>query len=86
MPGSAWHDVRDRVHAVHRGRDEPDLGVLADDRRVQAVERARDRRLGVERDLEALLAELPRRIECSSPISQFTRTVITGSPSTCPPT
>ena len=63
MPGSASHDVGDRVHAVHRGRDQTDLRVLADDRRVQAVERARHRRLGVELDLEALLAERPRRVE-----------------------
>ena len=55
--------VRDRVHAVLGRRDQADLGVLADDRRVQAVERARHRRLGVELDLEALLAERPRRVE-----------------------
>ena len=63
MPGSASHDVRDRVHAVHRRAGEPDLRVLADHRRVQAVERDRERRVGVELDLEALLAERPRRVE-----------------------
>ena len=50
-------DVRDRVHAVHRRPREPDLRVLADHGRVQAVERDRERRIRVELDLEALLAQ-----------------------------
>ncbi len=63
MPRLRLDHVRDRVHAMHRRAGEPDLRVLADHRRMQPVERHRERRIGVELDLEALLAERPRRIE-----------------------
>ena len=63
IPGSAPTTYGIAFTQCIAGRDQPDLGILADHRRVQPVEGARHRRLGVELDLEALLAELPRRVE-----------------------
>src|SRR6185503_18618024 len=57
--------VRDRVHAVHGRADHAGqtVEVLAELWRVNAVEGRRERRVAVDRDLEALLAEAPIGIE-----------------------
>ena len=73
MPGSAAHDVRDRVHAVHRGRDQPDLaGVSPTHRRVQAVERARHAAASASNSTSKRCSpSVHGGSRCPSPISQF---------------
>ena len=86
IPGSASHTYGIAFTQCIAGAIKPDLGLLADDRRVQAVEVTATGGSRVELDLEPLTLgpNVHGGSRCSSPISQFTRTVITGSPSTSP--
>ena len=57
IPGGASHTYGIAFTQCIAGAIKPDLGVLADDRRVQPVERHRERWLRVELDLEPLTVE-----------------------------